>query len=78
MSLLDHYLATADRYDELLGSDGMPRPHWRALMGHLTKTGPRGMVDARETLQRQIVHVPSVDIHTENVQRGKTARVQLR
>ncbi|MGC3963773.1 MAG: circularly permuted type 2 ATP-grasp protein [Rhodocyclaceae bacterium] len=55
MNLFEHYVNSADRYDELLAADGKPRQHWRALIDQLADQGPRAMLDAREALQRQIV-----------------------
>ncbi|HSD36804.1 MAG TPA: circularly permuted type 2 ATP-grasp protein [Rhodocyclaceae bacterium] len=54
MPLLDRYTAPADRYDELLASNGKPRAHWEGVIQHLDWLGPRALREARESMQRQI------------------------
>ncbi|HEY0906328.1 MAG TPA: circularly permuted type 2 ATP-grasp protein, partial [Methylophilus sp.] len=44
----------SDRYNELLDSQGQPRPHWQALVAQLESEEPAVMRKRMEAVQRQI------------------------
>ncbi|MDC8772315.1 circularly permuted type 2 ATP-grasp protein [Roseateles albus] len=52
--LLAGYPAATDRFDEMLGADGQPRPHWRALLTALAREAPGVMRERDEAVQRQV------------------------
>ena len=41
-------------YNEMLGADGQPRAHWRALHDHLGVTSDAQMRERLESVQRQV------------------------
>jgi len=47
-------LYLSDRYNELLDSQGQPRPHWQALVSQLESEEPAVMRKRMEAVQRQI------------------------
>ena len=52
--LLADYPAPDDRYDELLGAPGQPRPHWDAFTRALSERSERDVSDTLELTERQI------------------------
>ncbi|KQQ40091.1 molybdopterin oxidoreductase [Duganella sp. Leaf126] len=53
-SLLAHYLAAPDSYDEMLDAGRAPRPHWRAMLDNLGGEAPGMMRQRNEMVQRQV------------------------
>ena len=52
--LLARYPIAQRRYDELFVSDFKPRPHWRAMLQHLSEQPPGQMRRRIDALQRQV------------------------
>ncbi len=52
--LLSGYAALEDRYDELLASPGVPRPHWDAFLRTLAGREGLGVGDSLSLMERQI------------------------
>lgn len=53
-SLLAHYLAAPDSYDEMLDAAKVPRAHWRAMLANLELEAPGMMRQRNEMVQRQV------------------------
>jgi uncharacterized circularly permuted ATP-grasp superfamily protein len=52
--LLAAYPRAAPRFDEMLGADGAPRPHWAGLVEMLARAEPARMRDRIATIEREI------------------------
>lgn len=52
--LLADYPEAAGRYDEMLGEDGAPREHWRALYEYLANATPAAMAARLQSVARQV------------------------
>ncbi|MDB5807438.1 MAG: hypothetical protein JWN73_4760 [Betaproteobacteria bacterium] len=52
--LLADYPEAAGRYDEMLGADGAPRNHWRALYDYLSHATPAAMRARLQSVARQV------------------------
>ncbi len=52
--LLGAYARAADRFDEMLGADGRPRPHWAALVDLLAGAEPARMRERIVAIEREI------------------------
>ncbi len=52
--LLAAYPSAAPRFDEMLGEDGGPRPHWAPLVDTLARAEPARMRDRIATIEREI------------------------
>jgi uncharacterized circularly permuted ATP-grasp superfamily protein/uncharacterized alpha-E superfamily protein len=52
--LLADYPEAAGRYDEMLGADGAPRMHWRALYDYLANATPAAMRARLQSVARQV------------------------
>lgn len=53
-SLLAHYLAAPDSFDEMLDAAKVPRAHWRAMLANLGLEAPGMMRQRNEMVQRQV------------------------
>jgi uncharacterized circularly permuted ATP-grasp superfamily protein/uncharacterized alpha-E superfamily protein len=53
-SLLGHYLAAPDRYDEMFDAARVPRGHWRALLANLEHEAPDLMRQRLDMVQHQV------------------------
>ena len=52
--LFADYLAAPDSFDEMLGADGAPRAHWRAMLAGLAQEAPETMRQRYQAVQRQV------------------------
>ena len=52
--LLEKYLRTATRYDELLYADGTARLHWEAMLKFLSESAPEAMEHRVQVVRRQV------------------------
>ena len=53
-ALLGRYPAADGRYDELLGADRLPRPHWERFLASLGQRQPREVSETFAQLEREI------------------------
>ena len=53
-SLLEHYAAAPDGFDEMLDAARVPRAHWRALLARLEQEAPELMRQRTEMVQHQV------------------------
>ncbi len=53
-SILSHYLAAPDGFDEMLDAARVPRAHWRAMLANLEHEAPDMMRQRYEMVQRQV------------------------
>lgn len=54
-TLLSIYSHPPNRFDEMMGTDGVIRPHWRELFDHLDEASPEGMRQRIEFSERCIL-----------------------
>ena len=67
-TLFDAYRPSATRYDELIGPNGQPRAHWRALVDSLSDMEAPALLQRQRELRRLLIeHGVSYNVY------GKTA-----